>query len=134
SKNILEKSLDYKNFEKTDISYWDIQKKARIFKGDILTYTTGANIGRTQVYNSDKKALGSNHVNILRVKNQNPTYIALIMNSIVGKMQTEKLSAGSAQAELYPKDIDQFIVPILDLDMQSEIVNFVNQSFNLKKQ
>lgn len=134
SKHILEKSLDYNGFEKTDSSYWEIQERARVFKGDILTYTTGANIGRTQVYNSDKKALGSNHVNILRLKQENPFYIGFVMNSIIGRMQTEKLSAGSAQAELYPKDIDNFLIPIIDKKKQLEIVKLLEESKTLKEQ
>ena len=132
SKHILEKSLDYRNFEKTSIAYWDKQERGRVFDGDILTYTTGANIGRTQVYQSDKKALASNHVNIIRLKEENPFYIGFVLNSIVGRMQTEKLSAGSAQAELYSKDLDEFIIPIIEKTKQLEIVNLVEESFRLK--
>ena len=135
SKHILEQALDYDNFEKTSSAYWDEQERARVFKNDILTYTTGANIGRTQVYLIDKKALASNHVNILRLKTgYNSQYIGFVMNSIIGRLQTEKLSAGSAQAELYPKDIDNFLIPIIDQDKQQQIAELVEESLNLKKQ
>ena len=56
------------------------------------------------------------------------------MNSIIGRLQTEKLSAGSAQAELYPKDIDNFLIPIIDQDKQQQIAELVEESLNLKKQ
>ena len=134
SKHILEDTLDYEGFEKTSNEYWDIQKRARIFKGDILTYTTGANIGRTQVYRLDKKALASNHVNIIRIKERNPFYIGFVLNSLIGRMQTEKYSAGSAQAELYPKDLDEFLVPIIDNTSQEKIVGLIEESFRLKNQ
>lgn len=135
SKHILEQTLDYSNFEKTSNDYWEEQERARVFKNDILTYTTGANIGRTQVYLLDKRALASNHVNILRLKEgYNPFYIGFVMNSFVGRLQTEKLSAGSAQAELYPKDIDNFLIPIIDEVKQIEIAELIEQSFSLKKQ
>ncbi len=135
SKHILEQTLDYDNFEKTSSAYWDEQERARVFKNDILTYTTGANIGRTQVYLIDQKALASNHVNILRLdKGYNPKYIGFVMNSTIGRLQTEKLSAGSAQAELYPKDIDNFLIPIIDQGKQQQIADLVEQSFTLKKQ
>ncbi len=135
SKHILEKSLDYGNFEKTSSDSWDIQKRARIFKGDILTYTTGANIGRTQVYDSEKQALASNHVNILRTKKEyNSTYIGFVMNSGIGRMQTEKFCAGSAQVELYPKDIDNFLIPIIDTEEQEKIVNYIEESNDFKIQ
>ena len=132
SKHILETCLDYDNFEKTKMEYWNHQEKARVFKGDILTYTTGANIGRTQVYLKDKKALASNHVNIIRLKNGNPVYIAFVLNSKIGRLQTEKRSAGSAQAELYPKDLDEFLIPIIDFKRQEQIAELVEESFKLK--
>ncbi len=135
SKHILDKTLDYGNFEKTSLDYWVKQKRARVFKEDILTYTTGANIGRTQVYNIENKALASNHVNIVRLKDgYNANYIGFVMNSQIGRMQTEQLSAGSAQAELYPKDIDNFLIPIIDETKQVEIMKFLNESDVLKKQ
>ena len=134
SKHILETSLDYGNFEKTNIENWDLQCRARVFKGDILTYTTGANIGRTQVYLIDNKALASNHVNILRLKIENPFYVGFVMNSMIGRLQTEKYSAGSAQAELYPKDIDEFVIPLVEKDIQSRIINLVEERYHLKKQ
>jgi restriction endonuclease S subunit len=134
SKHILEDTLDYNGFEKTSDDYWEIQERARVFKGDILTYTTGANIGRTQVYRLNKKALASNHVNILRVKEENPFYIGFVLNSMVGRMQTEKYCAGSAQVELYPKDLDEFIIPIIDKTIQKHIIELTEESFNLKKQ
>ncbi|MCI5123576.1 MAG: restriction endonuclease subunit S, partial [Candidatus Electrothrix sp. AR5] len=114
SKHILEHDLNYNGFEKTYESNWKKQKKARVQKGDILTYTTGANIGRTACYSISKPALASNHVNILRIKNEDPEYVAFVMNSLIGRLQTERLSAGSAQAELYPRDIEKFLIPFTE--------------------
>lgn len=133
SRHILEQHLDYDNFEKTSPNYWKLQPKAQVFRGDILIYTTGANIGRTNVYYSDEKALASNHVNILRIQGENPYYVGFVLNSIVGRLQTEKYSAGSAQAELYPKDIDQFLIPFVEEKIQIEICQKVEQSLELRK-
>lgn len=134
SKHILEDGLDYDNFEKTDeISYNEVER-SHVKYGDILTYTTGANIGRTQVYLSNKKAMASNHVNMLRVKDVNPIYLALVLNSMIGRMQTERACTGSAQVELYPEDIENFIVPILSPSIQEKIANLVQKSFEYKKQ
>jgi restriction endonuclease S subunit len=134
SKHILETTLDYDNFEKTSMCYWNDKERGRIYKGDILTYTTGANIGRTQVYYSDNKALASNHVNILRLSSGNAYYVGFVMNSLIGRMQTEKYSAGSAQAELYPKDIDEYLIPFLGQEKEEAIVSSVEKSLSLSKQ
>lgn len=44
--------------------------------------------------------------------------MALVLQSIVGQFQTHQHARGSAQAELYPNDIDRFVVPLLDIDKQ----------------
>lgn len=132
SKHILEDGLDYDNFEHTTADFLSSHERARIGYGDILIYTTGANIGRTQVYLRDGQAIASNHVNILRVKGVNPIYLALVLNSPVGRMQTEKLCTGSAQAEIYPSDIEKFVVPILDETTQESIAAKVQECFAMK--
>lgn len=132
SRHISEQQLDYENFEKTDISYWISQKRARVFKNDILVYTTGANIGRTNVYLIEEKAIASNHVNIIRIKDENPGYVGFVLNSIIGRLQTEKFSAGSAQQELYPRDLENFFVPFVDKKIQAEITKKIQESFALR--
>ena len=134
SKYILEDGLDYENFEKTDEVSFNNAVRAQVKYGDILTYTTGANIGRTQVYLSEKKAMASNHVNMLRVKDVNPIYLALVLNSKIGRMQTEKSSTGSAQVELYPDDLASFVIPILPESIQTKIASLIQQSFECKAQ
>ena len=132
SKHILENGLDYDNFEKTDENSYDEVERSHVKYGDILTYTTGANIGRTQAYLSDRKAMASNHVNMLRVKDVNPIYLALVLNSMIGRMQTERACTGSAQAEIYPSDIEKFVVPILDEPIKENIASKVLESFAMK--
>lgn len=134
SKHILEDGLDYDNFEHTTTDFLKSHNRARIEYGDILIYTTGANIGRTQVYLKDEPAVASNHVNILRVYDVNPIYLALVLNSQVGRLQTEKLCTGSAQAELYPDDIEKFIVPILPEKTQQTIATYVQKSISLRNE
>ncbi len=134
SKHILENSLDYDGFEKTAIDAWDKYPVSRVAYGDILTYTTGANIGRTAVYLSTEKAVASNHVNILRTNERYPIYIAVVMNSFIGRLQTEKLCGGSAQQELYPTQIDEFIVPFVEEEIQIKITNAYIEAVGCKKE
>ena len=132
SKHILEDGLDYENFEHTSTTFLNSHNRAKIEHGDILIYTTGANIGRTQVYLKNEPAIASNHVNILRVHGLNPIYLALVLNSQIGRLQTEKLCTGSAQAELYPCDIEKFIIPIVEPATQESIAAKIQKSFALK--
>lgn len=133
SKHILDTSLDYDNLEKTHYSIWNSKAKAQIHLNDILTYTTGANIGRTSPYLSKERAIASNHVNILRLnQGYNCLYVALVMNSQIGRMQVERLSAGSAQQELYPKDIDKIVIPFVEESLQKEIEKYIIEAYEEK--
>ena len=132
SKHILENGLDYENFEKTTTDFLKDNEKAAIKQNDILIYTTGANIGRTQPYLLSEPAIASNHVNILRLNEVNPLYAAFVLNSKIGRLQTEKACTGSAQAELYPSDIENFLLPILSEKTQDTIANLIQKSFELR--
>lgn len=132
SKHILENGLDYENFEKTTTDFLKDNEKAAIKQNDILIYTTGANIGRTQPYLLSEPAIASNHVNILRLNEVNPLYAAFVLNSKIGRLQTEKACTGSAQAELYPSDIEKFLIPILPQETQEQIENCIQRSFALR--
>ncbi|MDD1628849.1 MAG: hypothetical protein LUQ48_00300 [Methylococcaceae bacterium] len=58
------------------------------------------------------------------------------MNNVentAGKYQVNKYFKGSSgQIELYPKDIDNFYIPFINEDTQTQIVDLVQQSFALK--
>jgi restriction endonuclease S subunit len=119
--------------EKTSRSAFAAAPEAHIQHGDLLIYTTGAYIGRINAYLSDAPAMASNHVNILRLTADiDPAYMALVFQSVIGQLQTQQHARGSAQAELYPSDLDRFVVPLLDPEKQEEIGDLVRAS--LRKQ
>lgn len=132
-KHILETGLDYDNFDKTDIGHFSAGEAAFVAENDILIYGTGANIGRTQPYLSEKKAVACQDIIILRVT-EDPVYVAFVINSFIGRLQTEKMRTGSAQPHLYPKDIAQFLIPFVDKDTQEKIREKIITSLALKKQ
>jgi len=136
SRHILENGLDYDSFESTDSRFWNDPdfKAARIHKHDILTYTTGAKVGRTAAYLSDERALASNHVNLLRLREENPVYVAVAMNSMIGRWQTRMLATGSAQVELYPADIRRFLIPFVDAKTEAAIVSAVERAHTARRE
>ena len=129
SQHLGPKHIDYEGVEKTSMAAFLAAPVAHIEKDDLLIYTTGAYIGRTNVYLSDAPALASNHVNILRLRpGIDVAYMALVFQSVVGQFQTQKHARGSAQAELYPADIDRFVVPLLDSNKQKAIGDLLRES------
>ena len=114
SQHIGPQHIDYDGLQKTSEKAYATSPEGHIQKNDLLIYTTGAYIGRTNVYLSSQPALASNHVNILRLNSGiDAAYMALVFQSVAGQFQTKKHARGSAQAELYPTDIDRFVVPLL---------------------
>ena len=128
SKHIGAVTIDYDNLDRTTKKAWDENKTAQIKQNDILIYTTGANVGRTQCYLDTTPALASNHVNILRLNKLNPIYAGLFINSLLGQLQVRQNVSGSAQVELYPSDISKFIIWNAPAKTQDEIANMVIQS------
>jgi len=129
SQHLGRQHLDYDAFAKTTRAAFVANPEAHIRYGDILIYSTGAYVGRTNVYLSEKPALASNHVHIVRLRGDiDPAYMAMVLSSPVGAFQTEKHARGSAQAELYPSDIAKFVVPLIDPDKQKAIGDLVRES------
>ena len=125
--------IDYAGLQKTSEKAFFSCPDGHTRQNDLLIYTTGAYIGRTNVFLSNQPALASNHVNILRLNSGiDAAYMALVFQSAVGQFQTQKYARGSAQAELYPTDIDRFVVPILASSKQTAIGDLVRNS--LEKQ
>ncbi len=129
SQHLGPKHIDYEGLQKTSVALFAAAAEGHIQRGDLLIYTTGAYIGRTNVYLGEAPALASNHVNILRLHSSiDAAYMALVFQSVVGQFQTQKHARGSAQAELYPADIDRFVVPLLEIDKQKAIGDLLRES------
>lgn len=135
SQHLGPKHINYDGLQKTTEHIFNASPEAHIQPDDLLIYTTGAYIGRTNVYLDEAPAFASNHVNILRLSPDiDHAYMAMVFQSIIGQFQTQKHARGSAQAELYPADIDKFVVPLLPPDKQQEIGNLVRESLTKQRE
>ncbi len=127
SKHLGPKHIDYDHLECTSNRHYASAVVAHIQPEDILIYSTGAYVGRTNAYLDNAPAMASNHVNILRVNaGIDRAYLALVLQNTVGQFQTLKHVRGSTQVELYPADIDKFVVPLLSSAKQEVIGNLVS--------
>lgn len=124
--------------EATTYEFWnDVRSaKARIQQGDVLLNGTGrGTLGRAGVYTGTHPALADNHVTILRLrKGINPFFVSLFLNSQAGLLQSEKWQAGSSgQLELYPFQIEQFLVPNFQSRIQDELGQYVENSLRARQ-
>lgn len=63
-----------------------------------------------------------------------PDYLTLVLNSPVVQLQAERDSNGAIIQHWKPSEIENVIIPILDMDTQKEIAAKVQESFTLRKQ
>jgi len=123
SQNILEEFLDVDSLPYVTEDFFNSTpaQKVKIRPYDILIYTTGANIGRTNIfYSKGIEAIASNHVNIIRVNPSkiNQLYLGLFLQSKIGRDWTDRWASGSDQEEIYPEDFEKFPVLIPDDSIQ----------------
>ena len=95
SQHLGPKHISYGSLERTSETLYAASPVAHVLVNDLLIYATGAYIGRTNVYLDSARALASNHVNILRLQPKiDAAYMALVMQSVIGQLQTQKHARG----------------------------------------
>lgn len=98
-------------------------------KKDDLLFTKDGTIGISFVVNEDMTAVLSSAFLRLRKKKQiESEYLALILNSIICKLQIERLSGGAIIAHLKPSDAMTLKIPILSPAIQSKISSLIVSS------
>jgi restriction endonuclease S subunit len=102
---------------------------------DVLFYSVGAYLGRANVVLENFEAVPASFITLIRTKQEvcNPVYLALFLNSKIGQLQSSRWKSASAQQYIYPKEIKEFIIPILPLSIQQEIASLVQQSHEARK-
>ncbi len=136
SQNIQEDFLDIEKLPFVSENFFNLpqSQNAKIQLFDILIYTTGANIGRTNIfYPTNIKAIASNHVNIIRAdpRKINPLYLGLFLQSRIGRILTDRWASGSGQEEIYPEDFEKFPVLIPDIKLQNYFAEILKKCFDL---
>jgi len=120
--------------ERTDETFWKNNKRCQLQRNDVLFYSTGAYIGRTNAWLEDQKAITSNHVTIIRPDHTcNPLYLATYLNSPLGLLQAECWASGSGQREIYSTDIARFVVYLPSMEFQQRIADLVTQSWEARQ-
>lgn len=101
--------------------------------GEILL-TKDATPGIAYVVKEPIEGIISGGILSLKVKTDtNQEYLALCINSIVGKMQAERDAGGSVIAHWKPEQIKNLLIPILPKSTQEKIAELVRKSHEARK-
>jgi hypothetical protein len=103
-------------------------------QGDFLL-TKDATPGIAYVVKEQIEGIISSGILRLQINDSeiNKEYLALCINSIVGKMQVERDCGGSVILHWKPEQVKRLQIPILPLSIQQEIASLVQQSREARK-
>ncbi|TLD98515.1 restriction endonuclease subunit S [Helicobacter muridarum] len=102
-------------------------------KEAILINSTGVGtLGRVNINLLDRKFSIDSHINVLIVKDKNelnPCYLMIFLQTKYGQSQINRYYSGtSGQIEIYPRDFNNFLIPLLPMSFQLEIEKLVKDS------
>ena len=120
---------------KTDRNFIEKYPEYLIRPFDILFYSVGAYLGRTNVVLENFESVPASFITLIRTKQEvcNSVYLGLFLNSEIGQLQSSRWKSASAQQYIYPKEIKEFIIPILSMSTQQEIASLVQQSHEARR-
>jgi type I restriction enzyme S subunit len=103
-------------------------------KGTIL-FSKDGSVGTAYLLRKDLDGITSGAILHLQIKNTKkiiPEYLTLALNSKLVQMQAERDAGGSIILHWRKEEIEQVVVPIIDLKKQQKIAELVEESFKLK--
>jgi len=117
--------------------YQDLKEDYQPKRDDIL-FTKDGTIGLSYVVKEEFEIILSGAFLRLSLKEKYQNFekecLVLVFNSIVCKMQIEKLSGGAVIAHLKPSDFEKFRIPLIKSKIQKEIAKKIKESHKLNKE
>jgi restriction endonuclease S subunit len=98
-------------------------------ENDLLYYSVGAYLGKTNQWLSNEKAVHASFITMLRCHLQSDaSYLQVLLNSRYGILQSKCFQSGTSQPYIYPKDIRRFLVPNVPQAIRVQIHSLVIES------
>jgi type I restriction enzyme S subunit len=88
-------------------------------------------IGLSCVVKEKEQIVINQRIMKISSKNYNPHILSMLLNSIVGKYQLERIGTGGVQTNISSTDIKNIIIPIIDKESQQQIAELIEKSFYL---
>ena len=100
-------------------------------ENDILISMSGT-IGNSCKIPKGVEAVINQRIFRFTPKNYDPEVLSLIINSIIGLHQLNRIGTGGVQTNISSSDILKIQIPLLSLTAQSQISSLIQESFTLK--
>ena len=106
-------------------------------KKDTILLSKDGSVGIAHKVQKDMEAITSGAILHLTIKNTDvilPEYLTLVLNSPVVQLQAERDMNGAIIQHWKPSDVEKAIIPILDMELQRDIAEKVQESFQLRQE
>jgi restriction endonuclease S subunit len=121
--------IDYGHNLVTPNSWATKNPSAVLRENDLLYYSVGAYLGKTNQWLSNEKAVHASFITMLRCHLQSDaSYLQVLLNSRYGILQSKCFQSGTSQPYIYPKDIRRFLVPNVPQAIRVQIHSLVIES------
>lgn len=105
-------------------------------KKDTILFSKDGTVGIAYKVENDTNVITSSAILHLTIKSPLvlPDYLTLVLNASVVQFQAERDSGGSILEHWKVSEIEELLIPIVDLNIQTQIAQKVQESFKLRKQ
>jgi type I restriction enzyme M protein len=106
-------------------------------KKDTILLSKDGSIGIAYKVDNNLEAITSGAILHLKIKKQIsilPDYLTLVLNSIIVRLQAERDSGGSIIQHWRVSEIENIVIPVIDITIQENISQKIQMSFTTKKQ
>ncbi len=105
-------------------------------KKDTILLSKDGSVGIAYKVEEDLKAVTSGAILHLTVKSKKiiPDYLTLVLNSVLTQLQAERDAGGSIIQHWRIGEIENVLIPVIEIKKQQQIAQLIQQSFLVKKQ
>lgn len=104
-------------------------------KKNTILFSKDGSVGEAYCLREDANFITSGavlHLNVLDTEHVLPEYLTLVLNSKLVRMQSERDAGGSIILHWRMDEIENVVVPLVDMPTQEKIAAMVQESFSLK--
>ena len=131
--NIKKGYLDISNASKIPNDDIELSQKDIAKENDILISMSGT-IGNSCKIPKGIEAVINQRIMRITPKNIGFELLPLLINSVIGQNQLERIGTGGVQTNISSSDILSILIPIIDINIQTQIEDKIKESFKLKEE
>lgn len=118
-------------------NFLDAKKLDNLYpKKNTILLSKDGTVGIAYHIKNEENIITSSALLHLKIKSSHvlPEYLALVLNSIIVKLQGDRDIGGSIIKHWIPSEIEKVLIPLIKVELQQQIESKVQESFALRKE